>query len=138
MTAGRKLQIVQSLGCAISAILAGHYGSALEGTEFSGGSLTGPLLRMNDAGVVVFAAATLLSFLLPRIAAAAAIMASLLSFPLYAYFVAPGFFRALFKAQDSVPTNAPFLWDSSAIIALLVLAFAVFFGLRILCRRPFD
>jgi hypothetical protein len=132
MVTERKLQLAQSLGCLISAILMWHYGSDLEGTEFSGGQITGPLLRMGDAGILLFSTAALLNFLYQRIAAVVSLLASLLSLPLYVYFIAPGVFRTFFKGDYSVPAASPFVWDNSAIIALLVMTCTVFLSLRIL------
>jgi hypothetical protein len=43
---------------------------SLDGTEFSGGSLTGPLRSMADGGTLLFIPAIVLTFLFPRVAAA--------------------------------------------------------------------
>ncbi len=65
----------------------GPYG--LSGSEFSGGSLTGPLLNLNFAGFFLLAGAVVLAFVFPRISAIAAILACLLCLPLRLYFVIP-------------------------------------------------
>ena len=69
--------------------------------------------------------ALVLTFLRPRIGAALAIVASFLCLPLYLYFIAPGPFRRVFGGEYSVPLQADFVWDRSAIAGLLVFAVAI-------------
>jgi hypothetical protein len=66
----------------------------LDGSEFSGGRITGPLLDMADAGILLFALSLLIGFWLRRIAALAALAATLLCLPLCLLFLAPGPFVA--------------------------------------------
>jgi hypothetical protein len=97
---------------------------AFEGTEFSGGRLTGPLLRLLYVGGFLFLSALVLAFLRPRIAAAAGLVASLFCLPLYLYRLAPG----LFPGDYSVAPSRVFAWDgwaaSGIMIGLAILYFA--------------
>lgn len=69
--------------------------------------------------------ALVLTFVRPRIAAALAIVASLLCLPLYLYFTAPGPFRRVFGGEYSVPLQANFVWDRSAVLGVLTVAVAL-------------
>jgi Na+(H+)/acetate symporter ActP len=92
---------------------------------------------MKDVGAFIFIPALLLTFVYRRIAAAIAIAASLLCLPLYLYFVAPGPFRWVFRGEYSIPLHANFVWNSQAVVAIVALVMAVFFGVRNLTiQRP--
>ena len=69
--------------------------------------------------------ALVLTFVRPRIAAALAIVASLLCLPLYLYFTVPGPFRRVFGGEYSVPLQANFVWDRSAILGVLAVTVAI-------------
>jgi hypothetical protein len=123
--------------CLLCTILVWTYGSDLEGTDFSGGRITGSVLEMKDVGEFIFIPALLLTFVYRRIAAAIVIAASLLCLPLYLYFIAPGPFRWVFRGEYSIPLHATFVWNSQAVVAIVALVMAVFFGVRNLTiQRP--
>jgi hypothetical protein len=63
-------QAFQAISFLLCLCLALQVTSGLDGTEFSGGSLTGPLLSMADIGTLLFILALVLTFLFPRVAAA--------------------------------------------------------------------
>jgi hypothetical protein len=96
----------------------------LSGSEFSGGRVTGRLLDLNFFGFLFLVLALLLTFALPRTAAAVALAASVFCLPLYVYFVAPGPFRRIFKGEWSVPLQSYFVADRWAIESLLALLLA--------------
>jgi hypothetical protein len=124
MTKDLKQKLAQVTVYLLCVILLWRYGSDLEGTEFSGGWLTGPLLHMKDVGTLLFIAAMLLTFFFPRIAAAITILASLLSLPLYLYFTAPGPFRRVVGGMHSVPLQANFTWNTWAVFGIFILVIA--------------
>ncbi|HEX3105849.1 MAG TPA: hypothetical protein VHQ22_15500, partial [Terriglobales bacterium] len=64
--------------------------SALDGTELVGGRITGDLLQLGDAGLLLFILSLLLMCWLPMVSAASAVAASLLVSPLFLYLVTPG------------------------------------------------
>jgi hypothetical protein len=130
MMRDRKTKLTQAAACLLSAVVVWRYGSDLEGTEFSGGWLTGPLLDMEDAGFLLFVLALPLTFFYRRIAAAATLIACLLCLPLYLYFTAPGPFRWVFRGEYSVPLEASFVWNTWAIIGIVALAIAAYVGVR--------
>ena len=121
--------------CAFCAAIVYIRGRELEGTEFSGGSLTGPLLQLNDAGALFFILGLLLTFALQRIAAVTVLLGCLLCLPLCVYFTAPGPYRRLFPGNYSVPLSASFVWDSWSITAMIVLALATSTAIAVL-RHP--
>jgi len=81
---GQAFQAGSFLLCIFLAL---HITRGLDGTEFSGGWLTGPLLSMVDIGTVLFILALVLTFLLPRVAAVIGLASSLLCLPLYCFFI---------------------------------------------------
>ena len=96
---GRQ-QVWPAASCLICLLLALRNEKGLEGTEFSGGWLTGPLLYMTEVGVVLFALALIVTFLFSRIAAGIALVSSALCLPLYLYFLAPIHFSQIFGGEN--------------------------------------
>jgi hypothetical protein len=90
------LQVCQAGSFLLCACLAWQVTSGYEGTEFSGGWLTGPLLSMEEIGTVLFILAIVLTFVFPRVAAAIGLAASVLCLPLYFFFIAPVPFAQVF------------------------------------------
>ena len=130
MTRDGKTKITQSAVCLLCAVIVWRYGSDLEGTEFSGGWLTGPLLDMEETGSLLFVLALLLTFFYRRIAAATTLIACLLCLPLYLYFTAPGPFRRVFRGEYSVPLQASFVWNKWNITGIVALTIAACLGIR--------
>src|SRR5437899_1952881 len=130
MTRDGKTKLTQAAACLVCAVVVWRYGSDLEGTEFSGGWLTGPLLDMKDVGTLLFVLALLLTFVYRRIAAATTLVASLLCLPLYLYFTTPGPFRWAFRGEYSVPLQANFVWNKWNIAGIVALTIAACLGIR--------
>jgi hypothetical protein len=110
--------------------------SGLEGTEFSGGWLTGRLLSMADIGAVLFVLALVVTFWLRRIAEGLGLAASLLCLPLLLYVVAPVPFNEIFGFGHPLTAqpSGGFHRDPWAIAGLAVLAFTAYLCLRGLSR----
>jgi hypothetical protein len=130
MKSDGKTKLIQAAACLLCAGIVWRYGSGAEGTEFSGGWLTGALLDMQDVGCFLFILALLLTFFYRRIAAATAVIACLLCLPLLLYFTAPGPFRSVFKGSYSIPLQANFVWGGWNITGIVVLIITAFIGLR--------
>jgi hypothetical protein len=131
-----KANIWLSSACLLCAILAWRYRSELEGTEFSGGRLTGPLLDMKDLGTLLLILAVILTFFYRRIGAAIGLLGSLLCLPLYLYFLAPGPFRWVFRGEYSVPAPSNFVWNIWGIAGVFALALTAGLSIRSLARTP--
>lgn len=127
MTNYRTRRAWQAARFLLCAMLARGPVQTLGASEFSGGRVTGPLLDLFDGGAALFVLALILTFAYPRVAAAIALSASLLSLPLYLYFVIPGPFRQIFKGEYSVPLRANFVLDGWPIAGMPALALAVYF-----------
>jgi hypothetical protein len=127
-----KQKLLLAAACFLCAYLAtrGPYG--LSGSEFAGGWLTGRLLDANFLGFFVFVAALLVVFVFPRVAAVVAVAASLLCFPLYLYFLAPGFFRWIFKGPWKVPLRSYLVMDKWALENILALLLTTVVSIYIL------
>jgi hypothetical protein len=130
MRKNRRFAIQQAAVCLSCIAIVWRYTAVVEGTEFSGGRVTGVLLHMQDAGSMLFVIALLLAFLYRRIAAAVTLVAFLLCLPLFLYFTAPGPFRAVFGGEWSVPLRTGFIWDDRTIVGIVVLVIAAWVSLR--------
>jgi hypothetical protein len=126
MKPGRQ-QLMLAVSCLVCVVVAMRNTNGLEGTEFSGGWLTGPLLSMTDIGTVLFVLALSGSFVYPRIAGAIGLASSLLCLPLYLYFIAPVPFSQIFGFghEFKVQPSGGLLWDKWAIAGVITLAVAV-------------
>jgi hypothetical protein len=121
----RNAKIGQALVGLCCAIVALRFNLDLDGTEFMGGRITGPLLDMQTMGFVLFFLALPLTFLVRRIAAAMLLLASLLSVPLYIYFIAPGPFRYVFPGNYKGGLQANFVWDWWSAIGMLAMVLVI-------------
>lgn len=81
----KRINIWLSATCFVCAALVWNYGGNFDGTEFSGGRTTRTLLHAFDLGLLLFFVALLLSFFYRRLAAVAAVLASLLCLPIYLF-----------------------------------------------------
>jgi len=122
----RILPASASLLCAIVTAYRQLY---LEGTEFSGGTLTGQLLNLSDLGSSVFALAALLLLWRPRVGAALSVVGSLSCLPLYLYFLVPGVFYKVFPGQYTVRLTAV-RWEPSSIVVIVLLALTLYLSYR--------
>jgi len=130
---GRKVWLAGS--CLVCIALTWMYGGpGLEGSEFSGGYITGHILNLSNVGLVLMIAALVLSFFYERLAGFIAVAGSLFCLPFYIYFVAPGLFRDLFNGEYSVPLTSRFVWDNSSIAAILLLLMTLVIGIRAAIR----
>jgi hypothetical protein len=120
---------VTCLACASLA----WYGTDLGPSEFSGGSITGPILDLFEAGTLLFPCALVLAFFYPRIAAAITLAACLSCLPLYLYFAAPGPFRWIFRGEYSVPAPSSFVWNGRTMAGILSI-----FAAAYVCIRTFS
>jgi hypothetical protein len=127
-----KQQVILAVSCLVSVAVALRNTSGLEGTEFSGGWLTGPLLSMTDVGSVLFVLALIVTFVYPRIAGAIGLVSSLLCLPLYLYFIAPVPFNRIFGFghEFKVQPSGGLHWDRWVMAGVLTLAVTIFVCLR--------
>lgn len=112
-----------------------QYGTGLENSEFSGGSITGVLLRLYDAGLLLFVPVLLLTLFFPRIAAVLGLFATLLSLPVFLYVAFPATFRYFFPGNYSVPLIPGYFPDKWTILGLIMLAMALLLNVRTLSRQ---
>jgi hypothetical protein len=124
-------RLVQAGSCLLCAVLVSRYWLQLDGSEFSGGTVTGPVLNMAGIGMLVFLVALPMAFFLRRrISGAVTIIASLLCLPLYLYFTLPGPFRWVFRGEYKVPLQANVVFEKWSIICILALSIAAILGSR--------
>ncbi len=134
-------QAFQAGGFLLCIILALRITERLDGTEFSGGWLTGLLLSMAALGTVLFILGLVLTFLFPRVAALLGLASSLLCLPLYCFFIAPVPFNRIFgRGHEFKVQPAPgFHWHAWPVTALLASVVVVYVCVRRLVRtRPSE
>jgi hypothetical protein len=95
-------------------------------TEFSGGRLTGPLLKMADLGFLLFLLALILAFFFRRTAATIAIAAALLCLPFYLFFLVPGPYLWIFKANTPTHSTDHFIGTTGRLLEYLVYCLLLF------------
>ena len=118
-------KLCQAASCLLCVVM-WRYGLRLDGTEFSGGWLTGPLVNLYDVGTLLLVPAFLLTFFFRQVAAAIVLIGSVSCLPLYLYFTAPGPFRHVFsKAVFSVPLQGNFVWNGWAALGILTIVLAI-------------
>ena len=122
-------QAASCLSCAIVGwILSDTY--ELGPSEFSGGTVTGPLLTLHDISGDLFIVAVLLTFMYRRVAAAIALSACVLALPMYLFFTVPGVFRMSFRGQWKALPSANVVWNTWAAAGIVALATAAYVCLR--------
>ena len=97
----------------------------LDGTEFAGGRLTGPMLDVCEVGMIALLVAVILVYWLPRLASSIALVASVCCLPLPLYFFAPGPFRAVVKGEWSVPLQSNFVWTHWTLLPIFAILFTM-------------
>jgi len=98
--------------------------NVVDGSEFVGGTVTGPIFKMCGIAIFGFIVGIVLAYPFPRIASVISMLACLLSLPFLLYFIAPGPFRAVFKGEYSVPLESNFVWNRWSMepaVAVLIL-----------------
>ena len=123
----RKQKLLQAITLLLCAAIAWQFVLDLEGTEFSGGRITDPLLHMQDVGILLFLLAASNTFRFRRIASLIALMACLLCVPMYLLFTTPGTFRWVVGGEWKTPLTSSFAcdwWSVGGIAALTVAVFA--------------
>lgn len=125
-------QVCQAGSFLLCVFLALQITDGLEGTEFSGGWLTGALLSMEHIGTLLFVLALVVTFVFPRVAAAIGLVSSLLCLPLYFFFIAPVPFAQVFSSghEFKVQPAPGFHWHTWPATGLLALAFALYSCIR--------
>jgi len=137
VTDSRRVTWLQAATCLLCAIAGVLFTFPIGPTEFSGGWLTGPLLRIHEVSGWLFLVSAVLALFRPRPAAVAGLVAVVLALPLYLYFVTPGFFRLLFPGEHKVLATSFFATNPSAIGAVAMLIVAAYACARRLLRETF-
>ena len=134
MKYGRQA-LLQAVGCLLCSAVAWKHQIDLDGSEFNGGRLTGPILVMHGIGSILFVLALLLSFLHSRAAAVGALVASILCVPLYLFFTFPSLSRQVFPGEYSVPLQA-LSCDRWSVVEILSILFMLYLCYRSLSSQP--
>ncbi len=122
------LQAALSLLCAYLATMSIDF----DGAEMAGGTITGPLITIQIVGLCLLFAASGLTFLAPRVAAMGALTGSFLCLPLFAYVVAPGFYRWLIPGSWSAGSESNLVWNGQAAAGIVATSVAALISVRTL------
>ncbi len=125
-----KKELLQAASFFLCAVVAWTQADRVDGSEFIGGRVTGPVFRLFDLGIFIFVMAIIFTFIYRRVGAVIGVVASLLCLPFYLYFAAPGPFRSVFRGIYSVPLQSNFVWDKGMLAGMLTLAVAVFISVQ--------
>lgn len=122
-----KRMLMQATGSVICLAFTWRLTYGLGGTEFSGGTITGPLLSMSDVAILLFLVSTILVFWLPRTMGLLTTLACLLSLPMCLLFLAPGPFRRTTGGVWSVPLQSNLVLTASTLgwAVILIVTFGV-------------
>jgi hypothetical protein len=127
----RLFNASQAASCLLCFALAWRYESPIEGTEFTGGSVTGPIFHMFETGTLLLLVAASMAFWgRRRISSGVTLLAASLCLPLYLYFVIPGPFRWLFSGPYKLALQADVVWDTRSIVGIVALAITAGFGVE--------
>ena len=107
--------------------------SGLGESEFSGGSLTGPLLSMADVGALLFVLTAIVAFRYSRFAAIVGLASCVLCLPLYLFFIAPLPFNRIFgfgHEFKTQPIGGLNWWAMGGVLTLAITAYICVTALR--------
>jgi hypothetical protein len=130
MKTSQKQTLLQASICLISVVLVFIELYILGPSEFSGGSVTGPLFKLAETGAVFSMIGFLLAFVFRRAAATLSLIASLLCLPLYLFLMFPAASRKIFRGGYSTRLGSMVIWDKWLILGLLALGTAIYIGYR--------
>ena len=122
----RRREVLHIVACLVCAVLGWRFTATLEGTEFSGGWLTGPLLTIHGLSIVLFLVSAALIVVYRRAAVIIGVAASIGALPLYAYSALPGVFHSVFRGESAVPAPSFVAngWALAGIAAVCAAAYA--------------
>ena len=112
----------------LSAMMMYWTSTDFEGTEYSGGRISGPLLELLAAGGLLFVVASALCGFRPKAAATVSLVASALSLPLYLFNTLPvSFLARILPFPSSVPdASGRFRFDRWQVACMLVLLVVIY------------
>jgi hypothetical protein len=117
--------------CALGTIVTWRFSDYLGPTEFSGGSVTGPMWRLQELASGLFPLAAITAFFYPPIAAGIALLAGVIAWPIYLLFLFPRPIRALFRGEWSTHATETFHLDPWSLAGIATIAALVFISIRV-------
>jgi hypothetical protein len=135
MKNARKLRWLQAAIGLACAILVLREVAVAGPTEFSGGYLSGPMLRFADWGSVLLLVGLLALIKFHRVASVVFLIASMLSLPVFSFIVFPGYYAKLFHAESSNSLKSNVYWDPTSVLAMAGLVALSILSLRSLTSQ---
>jgi hypothetical protein len=130
VTTGIKRKLLSAITFLICILALLKYGVSLDNSEFPSGRVTGVLLELYDAGLYLFIAALVLTFIWPRLAAVTGLVAASLCLPVFLYTIFPGIFREIFAGPYKSTLVSNFSLDKWTALMVLVIALVSFLNIR--------
>lgn len=101
----RQIAYLHPIACGVSCLLTTLHHADMQGTEFSGGSLTSVLLQLQSLGALLFAVAAITSARASRVSAVATLCAVLICAPISIFSVAPQVYHVAFGHFSTTAPN---------------------------------
>jgi hypothetical protein len=119
----------------LGAIVTGRFSDYLGHTEFSGGTVTGPLWTLQETASGLFLLAAIGAFFYAPIAAGIALLAGVIALPMYLLFLFPRPFQALFRGEWSVRATQTFHLDPWSLAGISMIAAVAYVSRRVFRAR---
>lgn len=122
-----RQSLLQVVSIVVGAAVSWYRFLGLDGTEFSGGWLTGPMLNVQFSGTIIITTALLIAFVYRRVSAWITLAAALLCLPLHLYFLVPGAWPGVSKnpVQRLFHFNSLDFWSVTALVVAACIAISV-------------
>jgi len=130
-----KRNLFQALCALMAAMFIGKFFIRLDGTEFSGGQITGPLLTLCLIGGCSMIAGAVLTFFYRRSSVGIITAAGVLSMLPCLYFMTPRLFRFVFRGEYAVSDPRMFSWDGPSVVVIVTVSLAIYFSLLNFFKR---
>jgi hypothetical protein len=106
--------------CGLCAVIWWFVVGPLGEAEFVGGAVTGSLFTMSEWGWLLFVISAVGVFFRRRETVIVALVACLISLPVYLYLAAPSLFRRVFAGEYTVPLSSDSVWNTWPMIGVFV------------------
>ena len=127
-----KRDVLLAAGCVLGTIVTSRFADYLGPTEFSGGSVTGPMWRLQELASGLFPLAAITAFFYAPIAAGIAVLAGVIASPIYLLFLFPRPVRTLFRGEWSTYATETFHMDLWSLVGVATITAVVVLSVRTL------
>jgi len=116
--------------CVLGTIVTWRFADYLGPTEFSGGSVTGPMWKFQELASGLFPLAAITAFFYAPLAAGIAVLAGVIASPIYLLFSFPRPVRSLFRGVWSTYATETFHMDPWSLAGIATITAVAFLSVR--------